>query len=85
MSLDQTELITGGGICEGNNTNDCYMLPIDSVLYFETISEIKDQGYSRDPIYQGEKHDIVNILFAEDILFINPANETDLYLLHEQC
>ena len=85
MSLDQTELITGEGICEGNKTNDCYMLTIDSVLYFETKSEIKDQGYSRNPIYQGEKHDIVNILFAEDILFINPANETDLYLLHEQC
>ena len=26
---------------------DCYMLPVDTILNFETISEIKEQGYSR--------------------------------------
>ena len=26
---------------------DVYMLPVDAILNFDTISEIKEQGYSR--------------------------------------
>merc|ERR1719450_1348556 len=76
-------------LCEQNNGNtaistfrdvmtcleDCYMLPIDTLLNFETISEIKDQGYSRIPVYDGECVNIVHILFAKDLLFIDPDDE----------
>jgi len=55
--------------------DDCYMLPIDTLLNFETISEIKDQGYSRIPVYDGERVNIVHILFAKDLLFIDPDDE----------
>ena len=54
---------------------DCYMLPIETKLNFETISEIKDQGYSRIPVYEGERSNIVHILYAKDLLFIDPDDE----------
>ena len=55
--------------------DDCYMLPIESSLNFETVSEIKEQGYSRIPVYRGERTNIVYILFAKDLLFIDPDDE----------
>merc|ERR1719394_1611004 len=51
------------------------MLPIETLLNFETISEIKDQGYSRIPVYDGERTNIVHILYAKDLLFIDPDDE----------
>lgn len=54
---------------------DCYMLPIETKLNFETISEIKDQGYSRIPVFHEERANIVHILFAKDLLFIDPDDE----------
>ena len=44
---------------------DCYMLPVECSLDFETISEIKEQGYSRIPVYDGERTNIVHILYAK--------------------
>ena len=51
------------------------MLPIETKLNFETISEIKDQGYSRIPVFKEERANIVHILFAKDLLFIDPDDE----------
>ena len=49
---------------------DCYMLPVETKLNFEQISEIKDQGYSRIPIFKEDRTNIVHILFAKDLLFL---------------
>ena len=57
---------------------DCYLLPIDSILNFDTISEIKTKGYSRIPVYNGERHNIVHILKAKDLLFVDPDDEKPL-------
>ena len=51
------------------------MLPIQTKLNFETISEIKDQGYSRIPVFKEDRTNIVHILFAKDLLFIDPDDE----------
>ena len=51
------------------------MLASDTKLNFETISEIKEQGYSRIPIYTTERTNIVYILFAKDLLFIDPDDD----------
>ena len=56
---------------------DCYMLPLETKLNFETISEIKDQGYSRIPVFREERTEIVHILFAKDLLFIDPDDEVN--------
>ena len=55
--------------------DDCYMLPIDTLLNFETLTEIKEQGYSRIPVYKGERNNVVHILYAKDLLFIDPDDE----------
>lgn len=44
---------------------DCYTLPLHTRLNFETFTEIKEQGYSRIPVYSGEKENIVHILFTK--------------------
>ena len=50
---------------------DVYMLQLTSVLNFETVSEIRDQGYSRIPVYDKSRTDIVHILFAKVSLNLN--------------
>ena len=52
--------------------DDCFMLPIETLLNFETISEIKEHGYSRIPVYRGDRTNIEHILFARDLLFVDP-------------
>ena len=54
---------------------DCYMLPVETKLNFEQISEIKDQGYSRIPVFREDRTNIVHILFAKDLLFLDPDDE----------
>ena len=49
---------------------DCYMLQLTSVLNFETVSEIRDQGYSRIPVYDKDRSNIVHILFAKVKVYI---------------
>ena len=57
---------------------DCYMLPLEAVLDFDTISEIKDKGYSRIPVYDEEETNVVHILLAKDLLFIDPDDKKPL-------
>ena len=54
LEKDEINIVTGALVLKQKsvkdvmtNIEDCYMLPIESTLDFETISEIKEQGYSR--------------------------------------
>ncbi|XP_023944914.2 unextended protein [Bicyclus anynana] len=60
---------------------DCYMLPIDSVLDFETMTEIVKSGYSRIPVYEGHRGNIVTVLFIKDLAFVDPDDNTPLRTL----
>ena len=54
---------------------DCYMLPLDATLDFDTISEIRNKGYSRIPVFDPENpNKIVYILLAKDLLFVDPED-----------
>jgi metal transporter CNNM len=58
------------------NLDDCFMLPLDAKLDFDTISEIKEQGYSRIPVHGGgDRNNVVHLLFARDLLFVDPDDE----------
>eukprot|EP00092_Neocalanus_flemingeri_P013844 GFUD01014935.1.p1 GENE.GFUD01014935.1~~GFUD01014935.1.p1 ORF type:complete len:1247 (-),score=280.78 GFUD01014935.1:597-4241(-) len=79
---DEVKIVTGALVLKQKSVkdimthlDDCYMLPIETLLNFETVSEIKDQGYSRIPVYDGERTNIAHILFAKDLLFIDPDDE----------
>jgi len=83
LEKDEINIVTGALVLKQKcvkdvmtNIEDCYMLPIESILDFETISEIKEQGYSRIPVYQGgDRKKVVYILFAKDLLFVDPDDE----------
>ncbi|CAG9789796.1 unnamed protein product [Diatraea saccharalis] len=60
---------------------DCFMLPINSVLDFDTMSEIVKSGYSRIPVYEGSRGNIVTVLFIKDLAFVDPDDNTPLRTL----
>ena len=58
--------------------HDCFLLPLDAILDFDTISKIKTHGYSRIPVYEKERNNIVYILMAKDLMFIDPDDKKRL-------
>lgn len=62
---------------------DAFMLSIDAVLDFETVSEIMKSGYSRIPVYDGSHHNVVNLLMIKDLALIDPDDNTPLRTLCE--
>ncbi|XP_026532419.1 metal transporter CNNM1 [Notechis scutatus] len=59
--------------------NDCFMLHSDAILDFSTVSEILRSGYTRIPVYEGERRDnIVDLLFVKDLAFVDPDDCTPL-------
>lgn len=62
---------------------DAFMLSIDAVLDFETVSEIMKSGYSRIPVYEGERHNVQKLLLIKDLALIDPDDNTPLRTLCE--
>uniref|UniRef100_UPI00358E92FE metal transporter CNNM2-like isoform X2 n=1 Tax=Myxine glutinosa TaxID=7769 RepID=UPI00358E92FE len=57
---------------------DCYMMSSDAVLDFNTMSEMMQSGYTRIPVYEGEKSNIVDLLYVKDLAFVDPDDCTPL-------
>ncbi|KAE8590478.1 hypothetical protein XENTR_v10018079 [Xenopus tropicalis] len=57
---------------------DCFMMAGDAVLDFNTMSEIMESGYTRIPVYEGERSNIVDLLFVKDLAFVDPDDCTPL-------
>ena len=57
---------------------ECYMLHISVTLDFKTVSEIFETGFSRIPVYDADKADIVAMLFTKDLIMVDPDDETPL-------
>ncbi|XP_018411325.1 PREDICTED: metal transporter CNNM4 [Nanorana parkeri] len=57
---------------------DCFMLPSDAVLDFNTMSSIMESGYTRIPVYENERSNIVDILYVKDLAFVDPDDCTTL-------
>lgn len=57
---------------------DVYMLDINTVLDFETLSEILRYGYTRVPVYDGDRTNIVQLLNTKDLALIDPDDNTEL-------
>lgn len=53
-----------------------FSIDIVSILDFKTIKRIYDSGFSRIPIYEGEKSNIVGVLYLRDLTFIDPDDCT---------
>lgn len=56
-------------------TKQIFMLSIDESLNMSTLSMIFKSGYSRIPIYEKDRNDILGIILTKDMLFIDPKEE----------
>ena len=56
--------------------DDVYCIDIQSVLDFKTVRDIYDSGFSRIPVYEGNKQTIVGLLYVRDLAFVDPDDET---------
>ncbi|XP_058647109.1 metal transporter CNNM2 isoform X3 [Onychostoma macrolepis] len=57
---------------------DCFMIAGDATLDFNTMSEIMESGYTRIPVFEGDRSNIVDLLFVKDLAFVDPDDCTPL-------
>lgn len=57
---------------------DVFMLDVNTVLDFEKLTDIMHQGYTRIPVYEGEKINIISLLNTKDLALIDPDDKTPL-------
>ncbi|KAF7995021.1 hypothetical protein HCN44_004493 [Aphidius gifuensis] len=60
---------------------DVYMLDYNAILDFETVSDIMKSGYSRIPVYEGIRNNIITMLYIKDLAFVDPDDNTPLKTL----
>lgn len=69
--------------------HEIFMLEANERLSEETIHYISEHGHSRIPVYQTHKNNIIGVLFAKDLLMINPEENTKIQQLvtfyHRKC
>ncbi len=56
---------------------DVFNLPID-LSPKDAVYEVKKRGFSRVPVYRGDKENITGILYAKDLISINNVNGSTL-------
>ena len=58
--------------------SDVFCLEVNTFLNFKTIKQIYESGFSRIPVYEGNKNTIVGVLFLRDLAFIDPEDGVSL-------
>ena len=61
--------------------NDIFMISIEDRIDFKVLSEIFKVGCSRIPIFGKDRNDIVGLMLAKDLLFVDP----DVWLYIYMC
>lgn len=51
---------------------DCFTLNINEIITKDLLHKIWDSGFSRIPIYEEDKRNIVGVLLVKDLILINP-------------
>uniref|UniRef100_F6YUW9 Metal transporter n=1 Tax=Monodelphis domestica TaxID=13616 RepID=F6YUW9_MONDO len=57
---------------------DCFMLDASTVLDFSVMSTIMQSGYTRIPVYEEERSNIVDMLYLKDLALVDPEDCTPL-------
>lgn len=52
--------------------SNVYMIPFNSLLDFETTTDIITHGYTRIPVYDGDRTNICFVLNVKDLAFVDP-------------
>ncbi|KHJ99562.1 hypothetical protein OESDEN_00439 [Oesophagostomum dentatum] len=51
---------------------DVYMLPNTTVLNTKAVAKILQSGYTRIPVYDGDRNNVVSLLFVKDLALLDP-------------
>jgi metal transporter CNNM len=55
--------------------SDTFMLSAAERLGFDVVAKIFKMGYSRIPVYEVSKSNIIGLLFVKDLIFLDPEDE----------
>lgn len=58
--------------------DDVFMLPYDTALSFDTLTLINNSGYSRIPVFENERDNVVGILHVKDLSLIDTDHNLPL-------
>lgn len=56
----------------------CFLLEVRSRLNFATMLAIYKSGFTRIPVYESSRQNIKGILYAKDLILVDPDDETEL-------
>jgi metal transporter CNNM len=54
---------------------DIYMISVKETLSYKMIYDIFKAGYSRIPVYDKDENDIISLILAKDLIFVDPEDE----------
>ncbi|CAG9857857.1 unnamed protein product [Phyllotreta striolata] len=88
LDKDEVNIISGAlELCKKSvadvmtRIEDVFMLDYEAILDFETVSEIMKSGFSRIPVFEGNRQNIVTMLYIKDLAFVDPDDNTPLKTL----
>ena len=55
-----------------------FMVDVQTRLSFETILDIYKSGYTRIPVYEKSRDNVVGILYAKDLILVDPRDEVEV-------
>ena len=55
-----------------------FMLNVEERLNFDCIARIFKAGYSRIPVFEVSRNNVIGLLFTKDLIFVDPEDETPL-------
>ncbi|KAL8174021.1 UNVERIFIED_CONTAM: hypothetical protein K2H54_036837 [Gekko kuhli] len=58
--------------------DECFMLNANAVLDFNNMSMIMQSGYTRIPVYEDERTNLVDMLYVKDLTMVDPDDCTPL-------
>lgn len=58
--------------------DECFMLNSNAVLDFNNMSMIMQSGYTRIPVYEDERTNLVDMLYVKDLALVDPDDCTPL-------
>lgn len=85
LDKDEVEMVTGALTYADRNVSeimtnleDVYMLRMEAILDFKTVSDIFSRGHSRIPVYTDERENITGVLYMKELAFVDPDDCTEL-------